>query len=674
MMMNKNKGETPAPSGASPSKTPLEILTVNVRGMNKYVDVMTTRKGKYRDEAIKRKEERKKEKEDENNPQEEPNVDEQRSYGGKVDTDAFLLWISQNKNKIIVLTECKLKNKDSANVLKECIKITSDDSFWVFCNFLEGNASAGVTTLIPKKSFHKPEHKILEKGMVTESTLHFKSRERNEIVLISYYNTNVSVKKDLSKIILEQKVSHLPKVIIAGDFNQMLDSEIDYENENVESLKPETLEIKEKKSRKFKQLVEECNLFYTRGEEKIFTFERNSTNSTYKSRIDWIFFSKYFNHKENKITSKTPTFSTDHLVVTQTLHIPERIEKEKNNGRIFTIPDKYFEDPTFVNQLVANIKKEKLRKKICTIHEKLVNWINVAIRTAKDHKKKKDEEKRKKMKSLHNKLQKKKEKEKKEKGKKKDGNRSEVSKEEKEKEEKEEKEMRKEIKDILWKEFQVENGKKRVIFEKIKGANKIYSKYHRRKTQIKSKVDFLVNDKGEKFFGQDAAKHSQEVFKNIVKDEPIDLEKISNLSHGPKFDNQTKDILNKKFTVKEIREAIKMTPNKEPGPSGIRITLFKKLIDHFAPLLTEIANEALLCGKTGDFLMQGTITLIPKKENSQNVNDLRPITLLEIPRKIITKAMTERIKICLSKKNIISENQFCHPGRLIHDNMILSTC
>ena len=73
-----------------------------------------------------------------------------------------------------------------------------------------------------------------------------------------------------------------------------------------------------------------------------------------------------------------------------------------------------------MNQLVANIKKEKSRKMICTIHEKLVNWINVAIRTAKDHKKKKDEEKRKKMKSLHNKLQKKKKKKKKEKRKKKD--------------------------------------------------------------------------------------------------------------------------------------------------------------------------------------------------------------------------------------------------------------
>ena len=67
--------------------------------------------------------------------------------------------------------------------------------------------------------------------------------------------------------------------------------------------------------------------------------------------------------------------------------------------------------------------------------------------------------------------------------------------------------------------------------------------------------------------------------------------------------------------------------------------------------------------------MKGNITLIPKKENSNNVNDLRPITLLEIPRKIITKAMTQRIKECLLKNNLISDNQFCHPGRLIHENI-----
>ena len=211
--------------------------------------------------------------------------------------------------------------------------------------------------------------------------------------------------------------------------------------------------------------------------------------------------------------------------------------------------------------------------------------------------------------------------------------------------------------------------KNKIEFEKIKGANKIYTNYLRNKTKTNTKIEFLENDKGEKLYGSDAVKHAHEEFKKIVKNEPINPEMISKLKHGNKFDDESKTLLNKEFTEKEIRDSIKMTPNKAPGPSGVRITLFKRFIDDFAPILTQIANEALLCGTTGQFLMKGTITLIPKKENSQKVNDLRPITLLEIARKIITKAMTLRMKKCLSKNNIINENQFCHPGRLIHDNV-----
>ena len=87
------------------------------------------------------------------------------------------------------------------------------------------------------------------------------------------------------------------------------------------------------------------------------------------------------------------------------------------------------------------------------------------------------------------------------------------------------------------------------------------------------------------------------------------------------------------------------------------------------PKLTKIVNEAMENGTTSQFLLKGLISVIPKKEDSNKVNDLRPITLLEIPRKIITKAMTTRIKKCLSKHLIINENQFCHPGRIIHENI-----
>ncbi len=143
----------------------------------------------------------------------------------------------------------------------------------------------------------------------------------------------------------------------------------------------------------------------------------------------------------------------------------------------------------------------------------------------------------------------------------------------------------------------------------------------------------------------------------------------SYIESGKNFSKKSRQTLNKPFRSKEIRKAILLTPNKAPGPSGVRISLFKTFIVHFSTILKDIANEAMEKGVTSEFLMKGIITLIPKKENSNKINDLRPITLLEIPRKIITKAMTSRIKKVLLKDNLINEYQFSHPGRLIHDNV-----
>ena len=95
--------------------------------------------------------------------------------------------------------------------------------------------------------------------MVTHSEIRFKSRERLDFVLVSYYNPNSNKNSQLSKIILEQKAAHEEKVIIVGDFNQMLDSEIDYENAEKDKLSPMTIEKKGKKSQKFKKLVSDCN-------------------------------------------------------------------------------------------------------------------------------------------------------------------------------------------------------------------------------------------------------------------------------------------------------------------------------------------------------------------------------------------------------------------------------
>ena len=62
--MNKTDREEglAKPKKAHSSRTQLEILTVNVRGMNKYVESMKTQKEKFRMDGLERKEKRREEK------------------------------------------------------------------------------------------------------------------------------------------------------------------------------------------------------------------------------------------------------------------------------------------------------------------------------------------------------------------------------------------------------------------------------------------------------------------------------------------------------------------------------------------------------------------------------------------------------------------------------------
>ena len=184
------------------------------------------------------------------------------------------------------------------------------------------------------------------------------------------------------------------------------------------------------------------------------------------------------------------------------------------------------------------------------------------------------------------------------------------------------------------------------------------------------KPNFLL--KGNNQLKEDeAANHAKEVMENLYKDEEICWDSLKDLDVGNQLSEEAKKLLEKPLTIKEITEAIKYTPNRASGPSGMSIIFFKRFASELAPLLCRIANEILLEGKSAtDFLLAGNIVLIPKKKDSQNINDLRPITLLEVYRKVITKAMVERLKVILEKEDIINYSQFCHPGRKIHENIM----
>ena len=129
--------------------------------------------------------------------------------------------------------------------------------------------------------------------------------------------------------------------------------------------------------------------------------------------------------------------------------------------------------------------------------------------------------------------------------------------------------------------------------------------------------------------------------------------------------------LTKPFTLEELDVALKeMRNGTAPGPDGLSIEFYKE----FWPLLRNDIKEML------DELHEGSldlwrlnyrvIILIPKLKLPNNIKQFRPICLLNIIYKIITKVLTRRLTPVASR--VISKNQTAFiPGKNILDGVVI---
>jgi len=104
------------------------------------------------------------------------------------------------------------------------------------------------------------------------------------------------------------------------------------------------------------------------------------------------------------------------------------------------------------------------------------------------------------------------------------------------------------------------------------------------------------------------------------------------------------DSISRPFSTNDIDNVIKqMPPDKAPGPDGFNGFFLKScweiIKEDFYTLCCDFFNGSLdLQAINNSF-----ITLIPKTNNLVNVNDFRPISLLNCVLKIITKLMAARL-------------------------------
>ena len=122
----------------------------------------------------------------------------------------------------------------------------------------------------------------------------------------------------------------------------------------------------------------------------------------------------------------------------------------------------------------------------------------------------------------------------------------------------------------------------------------------------------------------------------------------------------------------ELSDAVKtLNLGKSPGSDGFSVEFYLFFWDILGPLLLRVANQCFRDGNLCDS-MKGSVTrLIYKKRGDiKNLKNWRPISLLNVDYKIISKVLTLRLSKVL--ESIVNPDQTCSvPGRSILSNVTL---
>ena len=154
--------------------------------------------------------------------------------------------------------------------------------------------------------------------------------------------------------------------------------------------------------------------------------------------------------------------------------------------------------------------------------------------------------------------------------------------------------------------------------------------------------------------------------------------KESNTTAKDIFDNLTSlsdedsEICEGRLTETEINSALAgMSMSSSPGPDGFTVPFYKHFWCELKGLILSAFEEIYRNGHMPTALKSSVTVLLPKKNKDRTkVSSLRPISLLNVVYKILTKALTSRIQ-CVINKLICSDQTGFIKGRFIGENVRL---
>ena len=134
---------------------------------------------------------------------------------------------------------------------------------------------------------------------------------------------------------------------------------------------------------------------------------------------------------------------------------------------------------------------------------------------------------------------------------------------------------------------------------------------------------------------------------------------------------KSKSNLDKDINLDELSKALyKMKNNKSPGQDGICVEFYKVYWNDVKNDVLEVFVHGLNNKQLAYSQYMAVIKLLYKKGNRQDIRNWRPISLLNVDFKILSKALAERIKH-IFPEIINTDQRGCIKGRYIGENIRL---
>ena len=129
------------------------------------------------------------------------------------------------------------------------------------------------------------------------------------------------------------------------------------------------------------------------------------------------------------------------------------------------------------------------------------------------------------------------------------------------------------------------------------------------------------------------------------------------LKYCKKLDDEDRNFIDNDITITDLKKALnEMNENASPGPNGLTVKFYKTFFNDLAPLLEQLLVSSFEKEGISASLNKAFITIIPKDSGPKNeLKNYRPISLLNIEYKMITKALTNKASPFLD--SIIDKDQ-----------------